>query len=180
MKLTLAEFYARNRKRSDVSSAEWNARQPYGRFEAAYGVDAWAETVVAGTELSHIPLTPHTAAQWAAIVAPDATPNHPDPLWSVVNALVARAVDAKILLPPELGIVRTSYSTRDINDRTDGIGWGFEPASAEYLVIHASWPVDVDEVAGGPGVVGAASIIQLIRIAAGALNSPKQGPSRTD
>jgi hypothetical protein len=180
MKLTLAEFYAQNRERGDISTAEWESRQPYGRFEVAYGVDDWAQRVVAGTALGAVPLTPETAAQWMPIVAPQATTNHADPLWWVINALVARAVAEKILLPPEPGTVKTSYSTRDQNDRTDGIGWGFEPEAAKFLVVHASWPVEIDQVAGGPDVVGAASITQLIRIAAGALNSPKKGPSRTD
>jgi hypothetical protein len=180
MKLTPAEFYAQNRERGEISNAEWAARQPFGRFELAYGVDDWAQSIVAGTALGTVPLTPETATQWAPIVAPQATATHADPLWWVINALVARAVEDKILLPPEPGTVKTSYSTRDNNDRTDGIGWGFEPEAAKFLVVHASWPVQVDQVAGGPDVVGAASITQLIRLAAGALNSPKKGPSRTD
>jgi len=180
MALPLTEFYARNRKRHDIAAAEWKSRQPYGRFEVTGQLDEWASSLVEGTELQRTPLTPSTAARWAAVFAPDATPNHDDPLWWVTNKIVARAVADAVLVPPEPGTVRTGYSTRDQEDRTDGIGWAFIPAAAEFLVLHASTPVPVQDVAGGRHVVGAASIATLVRIAADSLNTVRQGPERAD
>ena len=180
MNLPLAEFYARNRERNDISNAEWDARQPFGRFEVSDRIDEWAQRLVEGTPLERLALTPKTAKQWAPILKRDATDNHADPLWWVLNAIVGRAVDERILLPPEPGIVKTGYATRNQDDSTSGIGWGFVPTAAQFLVVHAASAVDIDEIAGGADALGGASITQLIRRAAGALNQPKNGPARTD
>ena len=180
MNIPLAEFYARNRERNDIATAEWNARQPFGRFEVSDRVDEWAQGIVEGTPLERLSLTPKTARQWAPLLTAEVTDNHGDPLWWVLNASVGRAVDEGILLPPEPGIVRTSYAHRNQDDSTSGIGWGFVPTASQFLVVNAASAVDIDEVAGGRDVVGGASIVQLIQRAAGALNQPKNGPARSD
>lgn len=52
--------------------------------------------------------------------------------------LVQRADQAGLLLKPEPGVIQVAFANRDESERESGIGFGFWPESAEYLVLHGS------------------------------------------
>ncbi len=66
---------------------------------------------------------------------------------SVVQ-LVTHADAIGMLVPPEPGQIRWAFSTRDRDTEVaDGIGFGFWPDSAEYLVVFAARPIAYSELA---------------------------------
>lgn len=66
---------------------------------------------------------------------------------SVVQ-FVTHADAAGLLVPPEPGQIRWAFSTRDRDTEvTDGIGFGFWPDNAEYLVVFAAKPIAYADLA---------------------------------
>ncbi|WP_157224249.1 hypothetical protein [Nocardia paucivorans] len=70
---------------------------------------------------------------------------------SVVQFVTHADADG-ILVPPEPGQIRWAYSTRDRETEiTTGIGFGFWPDNAEYLVVFAAKPIAYTEIASMSG-----------------------------
>lgn len=73
------------------------------------------------------------------------------PVRSVVQ-FVTRADATGMLVPPEPGQIRWAFSTRDRDtEATNGIGFGFWPDNAEYLVVFAARPIAYSELASMSG-----------------------------
>jgi hypothetical protein len=111
----LKAYYAENRRRGEIADQEFAARTHGWVFGLSPDAAAWA-------------------ARWAS-ASPSGRTVSPEGLTRLVPA----ADRAGMLLKPEPGEIRSAFSSRDpLTEETTGDGFGFWPASAQYLVVHAS------------------------------------------
>lgn len=120
----LRAYYAENRRRGEIADQEFAARTHGWVFGLSPNTEAWA-------------------SRWAATSPTGRTMS----AGSLVP-LVRAAEQAGMLLKPEPGEIRPAFSSRDpLTEETTGDGFGFWPASAQYLVVHATGTVAYADLA---------------------------------
>ncbi|MEV8371974.1 hypothetical protein AB0P21_04515 [Kribbella sp. NPDC056861] len=137
----LKAYYAENRRRGEIAKQEFAARTHGWRFGLSPSAAAWAagQTVI-------------SAGQPTAVEA-----------W--LTELVRAADAAGVFAKPEPGQLRTAFASRDpLSEETTGIGFGFWPSSAEYLVVHGSAVVAFTELGSTSAYDVLAAVVESLGV----------------
>ncbi|TDD49868.1 hypothetical protein E1263_31645 [Kribbella antibiotica] len=115
--MDLKAYYAENRRRLEIAQREFADRSHGWDFTLAPHASAWA-------------------ASQPALVNANALPG-----------LVERAGAAGVIRVPEPGVLRSAFASRHPETEVEtGVGFGFWPDTAEYLVVHASATIPYAEL----------------------------------
>jgi hypothetical protein len=120
----LEAYYAEQRRRREVAEQEFAARTHGWKFSLSPDAATTSWPVLGNDRRAAVP---------------------PDRL----TRLVLAADRAGVLVKPEPGEIRAAFSSRDHDtEETTGEGFGFWPASASCLVVHASEAIAYADLAG--------------------------------
>lgn len=133
--MDLNDFYARSARDRETAQREFQKRTHGWRFELAPAAEQWAQA--------------HAESE----------------RWSYGGTTVVELADAAgVIRKPEPGRIGTAYSHRDSRtEETTADGFGFWPADAEVLVVHAGTAIPLaalEPPARGDG----AAVLAMLRL----------------
>lgn len=133
--MDLKDFYAQSARDRETAQREFQERTHGWRFELAPEAEQWAQAHASGER------------------------------WSYSGTAVVELADAAgVIRKPEPGRISTAYSHRDSRtEETTADGFGFWPANAEKLVVHAGKAIPLaalEPPARGDG----AAVLAMLRL----------------
>lgn len=132
----LRDFYAESAHRWEVAKREFQERTHGWHFALAPEAQEWAQTHADGDR------------------------------WQYGgSALVELADAANVIRKPEPGRIASAYSHRDSRtEMTTETGFGFWPAAAEALVVHAGHAIPLAALEPPPARGDGAAVLALLRL----------------
>jgi hypothetical protein len=132
----LQDFYAESARRRDLAEREFQKRTHGWHFALAPDAPQWAQSHADGDH------------------------------WSSGGpALVELADAAGVILKPEPGHIASAYSHRDPRtETTTETGFGFWPAAAETLIVHAGHAIPLDALDPPPARGDGAAVLAVLRL----------------